>query len=374
LLGEDVKIYGVISPQGRARFSDIYEGVYQHFLYGDNLEMPYTARAIEKTRATGWTALTMYRGTRQPATAAPSQVVADGPVGIVGALEASTAALSNAVTVAVGQSIQSALDERAAAGGGWVILAKGLHTIPAALRLPSGVKLAGEGRESILFLDPTKTGPAIISASPDMHDVALRDFVIEGATSSRTSTDPNQDRRVRSYQNAPSRAGIILSGDRVGQMRGIRLEHLTVRHCTHYGVAIRGAAEVAIVASDISDNGGSVVPGPGLEHNLSLTHVTGAEIDGNRLDDSPWGAGFYVAESSDLVISGNEAARNHLSGIQIGDSREISVKDNLAEGNDGAGILFDFISEVNTNIKVVQNQARNNGGRAVEKRSGSPGR
>jgi parallel beta-helix repeat protein len=267
--------------------------------------------------------------------------------------------------LAPGQSIQSTLDERAASGGGWVVLAKGLHTISAALRLPSGVTLAGGGRESILILDPKQTGPAIVSASPDLHDVTLRDFVIEGAASPKTSADPNQDRRVRSYQNAPSRAGIILSGDRLGQMSGIRLEHLTVRHCTHYGAAIRGAARVSVIASDISDNGASVVPGPGLEHNLSLTHVTGAEIEGNRLDDSSWGAGLYIAESSDLVISSNEVARNHLSGIQVGGSQRISVKGNLAEGNDGPGILLDFIGDANTNVEAGRNAARNNGGQAL---------
>jgi parallel beta-helix repeat protein len=367
LLGDEVQIYGLISPQGRGRFSDIYEGIYQHFRFTNNLKMTYSARAIEKTRGTGWTALTMYRGPRQPATAAaPSEVTPDSPITIAGALDAPTApAPPNAVILAPGQSIQSTLDERAASGGGWVVLAKGLHTISAALRLPSGVTLAGGGRESILILDPKQTGPAIVSASPDLHDVTLRDFVIEGAASPKTSADPNQDRRVRSYQNAPSRAGIILSGDRLGQMSGIRLEHLTVRHCTHYGAAIRGAARVSVIASDISDNGASVVPGPGLEHNLSLTHVTGAEIEGNRLDDSSWGAGLYIAESSDLVISSNEVARNHLSGIQVGGSQRISVKGNLAEGNDGPGILLDFIGDANTNVEAGRNAARNNGGQAL---------
>ena len=134
---------------------------------------------------------------------------------------ATVPAPTSAVTVAPGQSIQSSLDERAGAGGGWVILAKGLHTIAKPLRMPSGVTLAGEGKDSILFLDPKQTGPAIINASDDMHDITFRDFVVEGATVTRPSSDPNQDRRVRSYQNAPSRAGIILSGQRDGQMRKV---------------------------------------------------------------------------------------------------------------------------------------------------------
>ena len=368
MLGEDVSIYGVISQQGRGRFSDIYEGIYQHYHYLGGLPMTYTARAIDKTRAAGWTALTMYRGPERAAThPPPGPPVAGQRIGIVGAMDTATVpAPTSAVTVAPGQSIQSSLDERAGAGGGWVILAKGLHSIAEPLRMPSGVTLAGEGKDSILFLDPKQTGPAIVNASDDMHDITLRDFVVEGATVTRPSSDPNQDRRVRSYQNAPSRAGIILSGQRDGQMRNIRLEHLTVRHCTHQGVAIRGAAQVVIVTSDFSDNGGSVVPGPGLEHNLVLTHVTGAEVTGNRLDDSPWGNGVNVTESSDVAITGNEAARNHGSGLHLSDSRNVHVHGNVAEANDYDGVLFDALFEGDRNLEVVENLATNNGLHGIE--------
>jgi parallel beta-helix repeat protein len=109
-------------------------------------------------------------------------------------------------------------------------------------------------------------------------------------------------------------------------------------------VAIRGAAQVTIMASDFSDNGGSVVPGPGLEHNLSLTHVTGAEITGNRLDDSPWGDGLNVAESSDITVAGNEAARNRGNGLRLTDSRNLRVRANLAEANGRDGVFLDKAS------------------------------
>ena len=46
MLGEDAAAYGVISPVGRGRFSDIYESVYQHYHFIRGLETPYTARAI----------------------------------------------------------------------------------------------------------------------------------------------------------------------------------------------------------------------------------------------------------------------------------------------------------------------------------------
>lgn len=55
---------------------------------------------------------------------------------------------------------------------------------------------------------------------------------------------------MHSYQNVPSRGGIPFAAQRPGQMRNLRFEHLSVRNCTHNGVATRGAAQVAIVASE----------------------------------------------------------------------------------------------------------------------------
>ncbi len=130
-------------------------------------------------------------------------------------------------------------------------MARGVHTLPAMLEIPSGITLAGEGIETILFLDPELTsdraGTALVNADNDLHNVTLRDFVIEGALTVKTSRDPNQDRRQRSYQMAPSRGGIIFSGLKDAQMSNIRFEHITVRNNTHQGVAIKGAKQVIII-------------------------------------------------------------------------------------------------------------------------------
>ena len=211
-----------------------------------------------------------------------------------------------------------------------------------------------------------------MNAAGDLHDVTLRDFVVEGSTLSRPPTDPNQDHRVRSYQNAPSRAGILFAGQHAGEMRNLRFEHLTVRNCTHNGVAIRGAAQVAIVASDFSDNGGSVVPGPGLEHDLLLTRVVGAEVRDSRFDDSSWGSGIDVTFSRDIAISNNETARNALYGIRVSESENVTVRGNLAEGNDAGGMQFDRLFDGSRNVVVRDNVARNNGGPGRANSNASP--
>jgi hypothetical protein len=247
-----------------------------------------------------------------------------------------------------------------------VVLSKGLHILPDTLRIPSGITLAGQGIETVVMLGPERRGPALVNADDDLHDVVLRDFVVEGAISSEVPDDPNSDRRKRSYQNAPSRSGIVFSALREGQMRNIRLEHVTVRNCTHDGVAIRGATDVAIVACDVSDNGSSVVPGPGLQHNLLITRSIKCEVRNSRLDTSPWGSGVFVSHCRDVLISNNEMARNALNGVRATESEKIRILGNLVEGNDGSGILLNAMMDGCRQVDVRENVSRNNGGYGLE--------
>lgn len=374
MLGKDVPAYGVISKQGRGRFSDIYESVYHHYHDIKGLQMPYTAKAADTTgRRGGLNLLTSVRAQRiNPSKHIKNNVVPDpGAVSLqAGAGDPPVINTTDKVfKVSLSGSIQAALDSCANIGG-WVVLTKGVYTLPASLRIPSGITLCGQGKETILFLDPKinpgKTGTAIINATDDMHDITLRDFVIEGAMTPKPKTaDPNQDRRERSYQMADSRAGINFLGLYSGQMKNIRLERVTVSNCTKNGVAILGASGVTITACDFSDNGGSVVPGPGIHHNLLLAHVQAAQITGSRMDTSPWGDGISVTESKDVTISGNELGRNKLSGIYVGDSQNVKVDHNLAEGNDGYGILFLSLIYGNVNINVKNNYSQYNGKQGI---------
>jgi hypothetical protein len=389
LLGDDVPAYGTISPQGRDHFSDIYEGVYQHYHFVKGLAMPYAERAIAKTRAgKSWSALTMYRGplAKPPVSIIQLRVSRFAPG--AGALAAPTAPLpENVFKVASGESVQAALD--ANTNGGWVLLGKGVFVLSAPLRVPSGVTLAGQGLDTILILDPKLTtdhaGTTLVNADENLHDVTLRDFVVEGGTTLRAPTnaapgydyvsgtgsdavtlhpltrDPNQDRRQRSFSMAPSRAGIIFNAQHEGQMRNLRFEHVTVRDCTHDGVAICGAAQVSVIACDFSDNGSRVVPGPGLQDNLLLSHVTGCRISDNRLDTSPWGNGLELSFGTDVTITNNETARNARNGIHVTESRNVYICGNLSEGNDCDGIRSDALMDGCREVEISGNLSRNNG-------------
>jgi parallel beta-helix repeat protein len=372
LLGEDVPAYGVPSPQRRKRLSDIYESIYQHYHHVKGLEMPYVARAVEKARARtrrpAQTALTMYEGPLptppksmgppMPSLQAPKAGAGNGPTATPPA---------SAIHVAQSENIQAALDSCAI--GGWVVLGKGVHKLPTTLKIPSGITLSGQGLETVLFLDPEaadRAGVAIVNATDDLHNVIFRDFVVEGSTRPDTPDDPNSIRRVEAGPKTKRRAGIVLAAQQTGQMKNLRFEHVTVHHCTRDGLAIFGAENVTIIACDFTFNGGSVVPGPGIQHNLQLSRIIGATVTNSRLDTSPHGCGLDLNHSSDVTVSNCETARNALHGIRITESKKITLNNNLVEGNDGNGIALTFQMDGSQNIQILENLVQNNGGTSIE--------
>jgi hypothetical protein len=394
MLGEEVPAYGVVSTQGRDHLSDIYEGIWQHYHFVKGLAMPATERAVAQTRAgKSWGALVLYRGplAKPPV---PERPLAASQFALeAGALAAPTATSPESAShVETGESVQAALD--GCPNGGWVVLEKGVFVLPAPLRIPSGITLAGQGLATMLILDSKFTeghaGATLVNAVESLHDVTLRDFVVEGATPPRGSTnaapaydyvsgagsgavtlhplrqDPNSDRRQRASPLSPSRAGIIFNAQRPGGMQNLNFAHVTVRDCTHDGVAIRGADHVFVSGCNFSDNGSSVVPGPGLQDNLLLSHVTDARISDSRLDDSPWGSGLEITFGSELAITNNELARNARHGFHATESQAIHISGNLAEGNDCDGLAADVLLAGCRAVEVSQNLVRNNGGHGIE--------
>jgi parallel beta-helix repeat protein len=363
MLGDNVPVYGVISTRERGTFRDIYESIFQHYHYINGIEMPFTSRVIQLTLPKSSGVLLTSLRAQEPITSNKNSValLASKIAPQAGVLDEQTEQPPDGSTIVMpGESIQDAVKANAGTGK-WVILAKGIHTLGASLLIPSGTTLAGQGKESVLFLSPELNSVIIRNSDIDMHDVTIRDLLIEGAIKTATSSDPNNDRRIRSYMSAPSRAGIVFSANRDNQMHNISFEHLTVQNCTKNGVSVLGAAHVVVNNCDFSDNGSNVVPGAGFHHNLHLSHITGCEISNSRFDTSPWGDGIDLSFSSNAAIVNNEATRNKLSGIRCTESENIKVTGNLVEGNDEDGILFDALMDGSFNIEIRDNTSRNNG-------------
>ncbi len=361
LLGEKVPVYGKIVDT-RSRFSDVYEGVLQHYCAIKHMDLPYTEKAALRARDHSRGVLTFFRGVSTPVSLKPapppSKIAATA-----GAQPAPTVpAPADSIAVAPGESIQAALDKLKALGGGTVELASGLHALPATLRVPSKVTIAGAGIDCELFLDPAKTQyeAAMVNAEPDMHDVVLRDFVIEGAATPQASRDPNSDVQRRRTLHGPIRAGIIFLAESKTMQRNLRFEHLTVRNCIFSGVSIYGVDGLDVVNCDFSGNGGAVPPGPGKNHNLNLVHVSHVSVTGSRLCDSMFGDGIALSFGQDVAIRDCEIARNALDGVRIAESRKLIVEANLAEGNGGTGIVEQTWMEPNQEVVLRNNTLRNN--------------
>ena len=362
MLGEDVPVYGKISEQTRGRFSDTYHVILQHYRYEQHMAMPYTERAAAKVLRPRSIA-TMFRGDQGEAPVKLKPAPEPSKIAVTAGAQAMpmSAPAATGIAVAPGESIQDALDKLKANGGGTLSLAAGLHVLPATLRMPSGITLAGTGIDCVLFRDPAKPGEAAIAnADPDMHDIVLRDFVIEGADTPTTSRDPNSDVGKRRVAHGPIRAGIVLQGDGKWIMRNVRFEHVTVRNCTYSAVEFFGVDQVDIVNCDISGSGGMVPPGPGKNHNLKMNHVSRVAITGSRFADSMWGHGIAVIFAREVTIQGCEVARNALDGVMIAESQKVTIEGCLGEGSGGAAFAQQTWMDPNRNVIVRDNILHNN--------------
>lgn len=364
--GEEMPAFGDISYRERG-ISDIYTSIHNHYAKVEGIQLPHTG-ALMAAHPEAAKPLGTLSATRAYDNTAGNEPTGKNMLPQEDNIRPETTGASMAggnsipaaekLEVLPGEDIQAAI---ARAGSRWVVLKEGLHAIRQPLRLESGTKLCGEGRKSILMLQPDSIGPTIINATTDMHDIVLQNFVVEGATTAETGFDPNYERSMRLCSHAPSREGIILQSDSVHKMHGITLRNMTVRNCTKNGVYIAGARNITIAQCDLDNNGSNVVPGPYFHHNMHLSHVAQADITGSRFDSSLWGDGLHITFGSDVRIAGNEMARNALSGIYCAESVRIGISDNLMEGNNVAGVCVEQLMDACTQISISGNRIQYNG-------------
>jgi parallel beta-helix repeat protein len=362
LLGEKPHSYGIISERAK-NLRDDYEYVYRQYT-AMGVNVPYTKKAADSVRSKA--SRSVLSSVREPVRMNKQNSVTIKP-GVIGNIAGAGATAlptipANAIIVNPGDSIQLAL-QTAAGTGRWVVLKKGIHTFKSTLKIPSGITLCGEGINTILFLDPVSgMRESLINAEDDLHDVTIRDLVIECAVKTDPGTDPNSS---RSYRGGYNRGGILFRSDGVN-MKNINLINLTVQNCTYNGVFISGAEGINITRCNFSENGVSVAPGQRLLHNLLLIHCTKVSVTGSRLVTSPYGSGIALDHCSDAEISNCEIARNGWYGLSIAESKNVSVKNNLIEANDRSGVIVEFQQKGSENITITNNLIQYNNGLGVE--------
>ncbi|HSU52045.1 MAG TPA: right-handed parallel beta-helix repeat-containing protein [Segetibacter sp.] len=363
LLGKKPHSYGTISERAK-NLRDDYEYVYRHYS-ARGVNVPNTKQAADSVRAkASRSVLTSVRAPMSLSKASLINVKASTIGNIAGASSSELPKPPlNAINVFPGQSVQQAVDS-ASTNGGWVVIKAGIHKLPASLKIPGGVTLSGEGLHSVLFLDPASdTRDAIVNASDDLHDITIRDLVIEGSNKTDPGTDPNSN---RSYRGGYNRGGIILRASREGQMKRIHLTNLTVQNCTFNGVLISGGDDIQIERCNFNENGSNVIPGPKLQHNLLLTHCKNVDIKDSRFDTSPFGSGIALDHDKNVKVSNCEIARNGHYGVLISESKDVAINANLIEANDRSGVMAEFLDEGCNRVIINNNLIQYNNGFGVE--------
>ena len=362
---QDVDMYGVMQHRANSSVRDIYESIYNYYKNVRGIDLVYSGEACKATRARSSVGvLTTIKAPKKEFQELRKLVIPDFlKASQTGALSAGPAkqAPEGSVIVQPSESIQAAIDANKGTGK-WILLAAGVHDIEKPLVMYSGITLAGEGRATILHLARGVNKETLINGESSMENVTIRDMIIEGATNVVENNDPNGDRRGRMYMSAPSREGIVFRSGRGGTMKNITFENLTVQNFTKSGMFIADGDNVIINRCDISNNGGNVVPGEKFHHNLYLSYSRNAKITHSRFDTSPWGYGIFVKSCDGVEILGCEAARNKLAGIRCVESQNLTINNNLIEGNERNGLAIDAMMDGCMNVKVKSNLAQGNTG------------
>lgn len=363
ILGHTPYSYGKISER-RKVLRDDYESIYQHYS-SEGLEIPYIKKAALDVRSrASRSTLTAVRASQQKIP--PNSVkLKQNTIGYIAGADAEKESRipSNVIVVKPGQSVQKAIDS-AAGTGKWVLLKSGLHKLPTTLKIPSGTIISGEGSGTILFLDPDSgKRDAIVNAVDDLHNITIRDLIVEGATQPFPGSDPNSS---RSFHGSGNRGGIIFRALDVNKMHDLNFVNLTVQNCTYNGVFISGAKNLNFVRCNFSENGSKMIPGPKLQHNLLLTHCADITISDSRLVTSPFGSGVALSNCSNVAIHNNQISRNAYNGLLISESNDITVMDNLIEGNDRNGIMAEYLHNGSSNIHIINNIIRFNENFGIE--------
>lgn len=364
LLGEPVPVYGTIVDKGD-HYRDIYEPVLEHYRNQKKLQMPFTEKIAARTRLTAHDAVRFFTGEPSVPTAALRPAPARSAIAVEAGALAPSGAPADATALVPGQSLQEALNRLAASGGGVLHLAAGVHTLATTLRLPSNITILGTGRDCILHLNPNDgSEAALTNQSAEVHDIVLRNFVVECGETPAAPRDPNSAVMHRRSIRGPIRFGILLQAERPGGIRKIRLEHLTVRNGTASAVEIYGADGIEVVACDLSASGGMVPPGPGKNHNLKIHHGSALHIEGCRMADSLYGSGIALSFVRQATVRDCELSRNQINGLSIAESSQVTVEQCLLEGNSACAVDLPVWKEANEAVTLRNLIERNNGNAA----------
>lgn len=242
---------------------------------------------------------------------------------------------SHRFAVAVGASIQAAVDQAAAAGGGIVDLAAGTHRIASPVLLRSGVTLQGQGSSGsslTTILNDRNTSMVVML---DGRDGGLRDVIIR-----RLKVDCALSASQRRYTSDPGKNyGVYLTDNKASNDRAL-FDDVQITACA-VGLHSKGTTNLTIRNSNIHDNGGW----PTYFHNVYLRRVSKADVQNTTLSSSDGGNGINISYSNNVTVRNNMISGNSFRGVRVADSSYIDVLANRVTNNADFGIVMN--SEAN---------------------------
>ena len=369
ITGGSVYAYGIPSERERFKYRSGFEYCIDHFT-AKGLDMPNLRELCSRTQmnnaAAALSKLTAYRAefvekSKELKIVQPSPIAYPSGAKTNGVVEQG----ENVIEVNSDEDLQAVLNQYAGTGK-TIWLRAGEYRLSKSLLLPSGIRILGEGRKTVLLCESSVRTAAILLGDLDAHNITIENLILDGAKTHEVGSDPNTGRFNRTGRLSNQIAGISLRGESQHDLQNIVLKNLTIINFSRTGVYLSDVKGISIESCDFTENGSQVIPGPRLLHNLHIQHSKNVRIRNSRFDTSFRGCGIVLDHCQDVVVEKCEIARNGWHGIMVAESQNGSFKNCLIEGNDGCGFMGEYLYHGSKDLTVSDNVIQYNNGFAIK--------
>jgi len=273
---------------------------------------------------------------------------------LMSALAISTAKALD-VTVPLGGSIQTAINQVNAAGGGSVILQAGTYTNSVPLNMKSFVTLVGQGPSNTTITNSSFTN-VIQQASEGLANVTIKNLTVAGT---HTNT---------CY-------GILLQALSTYHTN-IMITNVEVAYCG-MGVHLKRVCGVNVTGCNFHQNGTTYSNDFGFFHNLYIRQCDNTNysimVTNCQLNNSLSGNGLNLSYNVNIFVDRSTATNNYFRGMRAADSVGFTVRNCTMSGNGDAGLIANQEVSATQNINWDSNAAYDNRNGGFSTRPGVTG-
>jgi parallel beta-helix repeat protein len=284
------------------------------------------------------------------------------------------------VTVQPGQSIQSALQSVAAAGGGTVTLAAGVWTLTSSIQIPgSNITLTGQGSATVIKgpSTPYVWNLILVNGQKTLHDITISNLMLDGQVPKSAAFDANN-----AYSVAGGGLNEAAKGFELVDATNLKILNVEVKN-TAEGLATGSINGLTIDRSYFHDNGIMVHGNDGLAwHNAYLWGSTNVAITNSRFLNSWAGDGLHIngPGSNSITVDSSTFVGNYRLGIHAQQTpanltvsnNDLSFNGSTAPGTANYnGLSMNGLDMESTTGSIVGNTAIGNTNEGIVTRSGT---